>query len=428
MRHSIILLPAILGIISCGDRGKTVVNASFADSLVTHYSPSQTEEVNKNDLIFWQKRMETLPDNFVNGPKLASALLARFHLYGDIRDLLKADSLVKECNKNYGEKEDGVLLKLAGICMLRHRFGEAADDVEKAKKISGPSYAALMTAFDASFEMGQFGEAERILRSAKPDTTYAAYFRRSKYEHYAGNLDNSIHYMLMALTKSEGNKYLKQTALSNAGDLYIHKGKLEDAYQQYLKSIKIDGADFHSIMGIGWIAMAKDKNYPLAQKLFMFVKQHTFSPDVLLKLEQLAEARNDTVAQTEYARKFALQATRPVYGTMYNKYLIGLYTGILHNPSIALQLAEEEVNNRPTPQTFAWYAWTLLQNGQSQKAYRIFQSSVSGQPLEGLELYYMGKLMQYENKNYNAGEFFKAAWNNRYDLSPSEVKELENIR
>ena len=37
----------------------------------------------------------------------------------------------------------------------------------------------------------------------------------------------------------------------------------------------------------------------------------------------------------------------------------------------------------------------------------------------------MGKLMQGMNKGYNAQAFFKAAYINKYDLSPAILKDLE---
>ena len=55
---------------------------------------------------------------------------------------------------------------------------------------------------------------------------------------------------------------------------------------------------------------------------------------------------------------------------------------------------------------------------------KYFKQHVSGQPLEGLELYYMGKMMKGLGKGYNAGEFFKAADKNKYDLSPDMAKDL----
>jgi hypothetical protein len=109
---------------------------------------------------------------------------------------------------------------------------------------------------------------------------------------------------------------------------------------------------------------------------------------------------------------------------MYNKYVIEIYTGILNRPAKAEALAKDELNNRATPQTYAWYAYTLFKNNKKDEAYKVFEANVSGQPLEGLELYYMGKLMKGLDKGYDAGEFFKAADKNKYDLSPALAKDL----
>ena len=110
---------------------------------------------------------------------------------------------------------------------------------------------------------------------------------------------------------------------------------------------------------------------------------------------------------------------------MYNKYLIEVYTGILHQPATAEAIAERELTNRSTPQTNAWYVWTLFNNNKKDKATEIYGKAVSGKPLEGLELYYMGQMMRGSKKEYNAKSFLEASYKNRYDLSPAKIKELE---
>jgi len=131
------------------------------------------------------------------------------------------------------------------------------------------------------------------------------------------------------------------------------------------------------------------------------------------------------VLEYRYANDFASQATNALYGNMYNKYLIEIYTGILNDPAKAENIAAAELNNRSTPQTNAWYAWALFSNNKKEKAYQVYEQAVSGKPLEGLELYWMGKMMQGLGKGYNAQQFFKAAWKNRYDLSSAIVEDLE---
>ena len=148
-------------------------------------------------------------------------------------------------------------------------------------------------------------------------------------------------------------------------------------------------------------------------------------PDPLFKLTQMAQSIQDSALEKKYARAFVSGAPETDYGNMYNKYLIELYTGILYNPSLAEEISKKELENRATPQTWAWYAWSLFSNHKKEEAYAVFQKYVSGRPLEGLELYWMGKIMQGMNKEFNAQAFYAAALINKYDLSPSMLRDLE---
>ncbi|MEP6610246.1 MAG: hypothetical protein ABJA76_00115, partial [Mucilaginibacter sp.] len=168
-----------------------------------------------------------------------------------------------------------------------------------------------------------------------------------------------------------------------------------------------------------------DRNDTLAEKLFKFVLTKNKLPDPLFKLYQMAQQRGDKDMEKKYAGEFTAKATDTVYGRMYNKYIIEIYTGILNAPAKAEELAKDELTNRATPQTWAWYAYTLFKNNKHIEAYKVFEQHVSGQPLEGLELYYMGEMMKGLGKGYNAGEFFKAAKKNQHDLSPALKKDLE---
>jgi hypothetical protein len=187
----------------------------------------------------------------------------------------------------------------------------------------------------------------------------------------------------------------------------------------------MNSADFHSLTGLGWIAMVHDKNDSLAERIFAFVRTRNKMPDPLFKLTQMAQVREDSLQEKKWAHAFESMAAKPEYGNMYNKYLIELYTGILNDPARAEQLSNQELKNRATPQTYAWYAWSLYSNNKKKEAYNQFEKNVSGRPLEGLELYWMGKMMQGMNKGYNAQAFYKAAYINKYDLSPAILRDLE---
>lgn len=406
---------------SC-NKSETLIKPAFIDSLITYYTPSQSSIVNEKDLEFWKQRADSEPENFVDLTKYCSALVGRFHIYGDINDLKIADSIMQNITVQY--KEPGMLLTLAGYKMLQHQFLQAKNCIDAVAEMKAEKYATQMMLFDADFELGDEYHSSMILKQAGSPLDYAYNFRLSKYDHFKGELDSSIAHMMKAALLAGSNAYLKNAALSNAADLYVHNGELKKATDLYQQCIGFNNCDFHSMMGLGWIALVHDGNDSLASKIFSFVRSKLKSPDPLLKLSQANEI-NDVVASKNYALQFVDQASSQAYGNMYNKYLIQLYTSVLNEPVKALAVAEKEMSNRSTPQTGAWLAWCLFVNNKKEGAYKTYQQYVSGRPLEALELYWMGKMMKGLGKGYNAQQFFKAAERNKYDLSPLMRKDLE---
>lgn len=411
-------------LISCKNN-KAIVDRAFTDSLLQHYTLPATVQANETTMQFWKARINPASTGLVNESRYAAALLARFHQLGDIKDIRSADSVLLLVNAAFNEKEASPNLTLINCALLQHQFKNAEEYLEKARKAGLKRYESLTASFDVDFELGRYANAASYVKQLQPFNDYGYYFRRSKLEHLNGAMDSSIQAMLSAANLAESSVYLKDVALANAADLYIHNGELEKAAGLYRQCIGMNSADYHSITGLGWIALVHDHNDSLARQLFELVHSKNKLPDPLFKLYQLAQAKGDSVQETASARLFAQYAADTVYGNMYNKYLIEVYTGILHEPAKAEALAAGELSNRSTPQTNAWYAWALCCNQKKDQAYKVYEQAVSGKPLEGLELYWMGKLMQAWGKGYNAQAFFKAAYKNKYDLSPAMAADLE---
>ncbi len=374
---------------------------------------------------FWKGRIDRKNPGLVNELRYASTLVQRFHFLGDINDLLTADSVLHAVDVTYNHKESSPNMALLRNSILQHRFKGADSLLNEAKKADVKPYDAITASFDVAFELGQYLLAETELKKIAGQKDYGYNFRYAKLAHYKSELDSSIAAMNRAGEIAGTNISLKQAALSNEADLNLHSGNLKRAAELFMQSIQLSTTDLHSIIGLGWIALVHDKNDTLAEKIFRFVQSNTKAPDVLFKLVQLEEARGDSVMQKKLAQQFVDVVTIPAYGNMYNKYLLELYTGILNEPAKAEALAKRELLNRSTPQIYAWYVWALYANDHITEAEKIYQQYVSGKPLEGLELYWMGKFMQGQNKGYNAEQFFKAAYKNRYDLGPGMVKDLE---
>jgi tetratricopeptide (TPR) repeat protein len=415
--YSLLLIATVL---SCNKKNQAV-DPAFVDSLLNSFSISPDSKTNEADLFFWKSRLNRFPGDPVAAEKYASALSARYGVYGDISDLLLADSLIADLVTRFNEP--GHLLTLAGYNMQRHRFNHARIFIDNVIALKAEPYATDLMSFDVNFETGRQVGAIGYLNKYKTRSDFALEFRRSKSAHYDGSINAAIDHMLKASESSNGNDYLKRLALSNAADLYLHKGDVSEASALYRRCIQMD-TDFHSLMGLGWIALVHDCNDVLAMKIFEWVHLYSKSPDVLYKMS-LAIQLSYPVKSSKFAEKFIATANKAPYGDMYNKYLVCLYLDILDLPAKALEVAEKEITHRATPQTYAWMVRSLYRNGNKQEAYRLFVEKVSGKSLEALELFWMGEMLKAEGKHALSSQYFKAASENKFDLSPAMINKLK---
>ena len=411
---------------ACSNK-QPVVSAVFVDSLLLHFNNSSAIKRVEGELNFWKNRVQANESDFVNQLKYANQLISRFHLYGNVQDIKLSDSILFKVAATYNNKESAPYMALVRNAILQHQFKQADSMLQIAALIGVKPYELNATSFDIQFELGNITIATENLQKIAKDNDYGYQFRKSKLKHYQGEIDSSINAMLAAAKLAGNNEGLKNTALSNMADLSLHAGLVDQAYTTYLTCIKADVSDLHSIMGIGKIALLKDKKDSLAEKIFQFVASKTSSPDPLYQLIAVAEQRQNNQEQLVDATNFEKKVSAPIYGNMYNKYLIYLYTGILNNPAKAKVIALNELKNRNTPQTNAWYAFALFANGQNDEAMSVYKNHIAGKPLEALEQYYMGKIMLANKQQYNAQQFFKEAAKNEFDLSPAVNIELAKL-
>lgn len=423
--RSICLL--IFGLYSCSTQPNPIVDTQLTDSLLTHYTKSSFDKQIGEELRFWKSRVDSNPDAYTPLVQYAGTLIQRFHSFGNMADLLVADSILNTLNKAFQETDAGLLRSLAALNITRHRFKAADACVQKALTIGSEKYASTLLFFDTRFELGFYTSAQKALHTCRSTNDYGYLFRLAKWKHFKGETDSAAFYMQKAALLAGASLYLKQTAQSNLADLYLHEGKLEKAGELYIDNLLQNSSDFHSWQGVARLMLMHDNDYERAEKIFRFIGSNNQLPDALYNLVWVAEQKQDSFLAKKRAADFVSRATDSSYGGMYHKYLIELYTGILNDPFKAVAISEKEVNNRATPQTYAWWVWSLHKAGADAKAMELYKTYVSGKPLEALELFWMGKMMKDLGKQYNAVEFFKAADKNRFDLSPGKQLELKAL-
>ncbi len=426
MKHRYLYAVFFVVCFACGKKQPLVeqdlVNKTF-QKFQTDFNKS-TKTAN-DEMIFWKDRTNGKAADLINSVKYASTLIGQFQLTGDVNLIKQSDSILFEVSKNYNHQESSIFLSLCNHFILQHRFNEADSLFKIADKLGLKNYSKLSTAFDVQFELGLYQLAEKSITQLNQPNDFGYQFRISKLMHYKGNLDSSIAAMKVATQLTSNNEYLLQNSQSNLADLYLHNNDVSNAYKNYKACLNNNASDLHSLIGIGWLALVHDKNDSLAKVIFEFAAKKTQLPDPLFKLVAVAQQIKDSLLELQYAKKFEQEASKTLYGKMYSKYLIQLYTQILQQPQKAVEIAKNEITNRATPQTYSWLVFALADNNQVDEAAKIYKEFVEGKPLEGLELYWMGKYMLAINKKYNAKQYFKEAAKNKYDLLPKIVMDIE---
>lgn len=412
----------------CCQNNQSIVEKSFVDSLQSVYTPDSLLASNERNRIFWCNRINPNNQGNINELQYASTLINRFKLQGDIQDLDSAIAIMKKVDTTFAHTLSGPLLSLVSASIMHHRFSEADSFYLKACKIGIKDYQRAALGFDVIFELGYYGQAAIYLKSMSGVKDYNYFFRRSKMDHLNGNTDSAFSAMQQAVSLAGKRPILQNLAWSMLGDLQVHQGDLQDASKSLKKAIRVNPGDIHSILQLGWIALMQNKDTTIANKLFQIAINRNQLPDPYYKLYQMAQWEHNSTKAKKYAQQFEQKATMQAYESMYSKYLIELYATILNQPQKAEEMSLAELKNRTTPQTYAWYAYSLLCNHQKEKAYQIFQQYVAGKPIEGIELYYVGKVLKSVNHGLDAKNCFDAAMQNKYDLSPYMIEDMEKMK
>ena len=109
------------------------------------------------------------------------------------------------------------------------------------------------------------------------------------------------------------------------------------------------------------------------------------------------EGKNEEGERAQLA--FLSEIQREEFGSMYNKYQIGLLAEKEFSQELALKIAEEELNDRPSPQSFSLKAWALFKSGDTEAAYQLIKEEVEGKCFEPDVLFQMAEVYKAKEEN-----------------------------
>ncbi|MFN0014762.1 MAG: hypothetical protein ACKVU2_09470 [Saprospiraceae bacterium] len=368
---------------------------------------------------FWENKLREQPDNFVYQSKIAGQYAAWFRLTGDVDKLRQSDSLL-QCVHGKFPDQVGTLQALAANAVTRHAFAEAEDYLHKAYALGENKYSSTLMLVDVLLERGYFDDAAYFLKGTETTTQFDHLIREMKLNDQRGNLPEAIVCMekALALARGSGSKALLNWSLSNLADMYGHDGQIQKSYETYLEALASNPADLHSLKGIAWVAYSHDKNTAEARRILRFLQAIHPVPDYDLLLSEIAEYEQKETEATTYQEAFMKKAGNPAYGNMYKSYLCRLEATKTGRSKAALEIAGQEIAERPHPMSYNLLAWATFQNGDKKTALMIVQNHVLDRTEEPDALLCSGIIFRENGYKQAARKCLEAALDASYELGP----------
>ncbi|SDS02667.1 Tetratricopeptide repeat-containing protein [Polaribacter sp. KT25b] len=407
---------------------KQITNTKDYQAYLQVDENSSLETVNE-ELSFWNNKLEKTPNQYPYYLKLASANSQIFQLTGDINQLKEAEKNLFSANKKTNFNNAGYLRSLAKNYISQHRFKEALELLTKAEYNGESLQQTRYMLVDVYLELGNLEKVEKYLSKIKNFKDFDYLIRVSKYNDDIGNLDKAIEYLESALkiAKASNNQSLLQWNYTNLADYYGHAGRIQDSYTAYLKALAINKNNSYAKKGIAWIVYSHERNPEEALRILDAVTKENATPDYHLLKAEIASFMGDFSKKETETKLYLAKVVDTKYGAMYAKYNVLLFADDKTSTTKALEIAKQEVAQRPTAQSYDLLAWCYFKNGNSKKAIQVSEKYVIGKTFEPEALLHCAYILKANNKLLEAKKLKEELLKSIYELGPLTENDVQNI-
>ena len=423
-----ILMVLLLTLTSCNKKLDKITHFNDYNAYL-ELDEDETLQAIQGDYQFWKEKLEKEPNQFPYLMKLAASQSQLFHVTGNIDYLIDAEKNLLCVNERTNYNKSGYLRALARNYVSQHKFKEALDLLKKAETIGENLKGTQKMLFDVYLELGNTKEAKHYLTTIKDFNDFDYLIRLAKWNDHQGHLDTAIKYMEKALSKAESSnlKGTKQWIYTNIADFYGHAGEIKKSYSYYLKALELNPNDAYSKKGIAWIVYSHEHNPEEALRILNKITEHYNTPAYYLLKAQIADYMGNKKQEKQNIDDYLAAVKNVKYGDMYNKYNVELFTENLKNLDSAFTLAQKEIHNRPTAQSYDLLAWTYYKKGDVQKALEIVDDHVVGKTFEPNAMYHIAKIYKANGENEKAQEIKTELKESTFELGPLKEKEILKI-
>jgi len=413
---------------NCNQTDKIITNAEDYN-VYLNLDENKELELTKADLHFWTKKLEAHPNQFPYLSKISASQSQIFNKTGQIASLIEAENSLIQVNETTHYNKAGYLRALARNYISQHKFKPALDLLKKAEAHGEGLESSQKMLFDINLELGDFETAKVYLEKFKDFSDFDYLIRLSKWSDHRGDLDAAIKYMEQAKTIAEHANIpaTKQWVYTNLADYYGHAGEISNSYIHYLKALELDPEDAYAKKGIAWIVYSHEKNADEAMRILNSITKTYNAPDYFLLKAELAEYLGDNILKEELLKLYKTAVNNPQYGVMYNKYNALLYAENKATVNEALEIAYQEIENRPTPQSYDLLAWSLYNDGKAQKALGIMEIHVVGHTSEPDVLLHLAQIYKANGKLKEAQALKAELDSSIFELGPLTAVAINTI-
>ena len=427
MRYGIVIF-IIAVFVSCKNSVQHISQRSDYDKYMKIVSADFLKSVQriKTDMDFWMRRLKKNPEDAVARASLAGLYSARFKTAGDINDIHVSDSLYLVANSLFKLNSSSIYRSLATNCITQHKFLQAQLYLDTALSMGDDLYFTYLMRCDVAMELGNLYLAEQALRHIPDKNNFDYLVREAKLLDHKGDLGEAIIKMEAAAQKAIESKkdVLILWAKSNLADMYGHANLFQKSYQCYLDVLERDPGYLYALKGIAWLTFSHDKNTTEAKRILNYLEKLHPVPDYGFLLAEIAAYENDRSASENLQARFITTVSDSRYGDMYNKYIFYLMIDENKDLAKALEIAQKEVNNRPTSQSYDLLAWAYYNIGRKKEACKIAKSFVENRNYEPDALYHLGVIYAYSGDLKKAKRFMREAAGSAFELGPQLYEEV----
>jgi tetratricopeptide (TPR) repeat protein len=282
---------------------------------------------------------------------------------------------------------------------------------------------------DVHLKLGNLEETEVYLTKVKNFKSFDYLIRISKYNDHIGDLDTAIQYLeaSLAIVQSSNNEALIQWNYTNLADYYGHAGRIKESYAAYLSALELNSNDSYAKKGIAWIAYSYERNPTEALRILETIRKENKAPDYHLFKADIFDFMENSSAKKQQIEAYLAIVSDTNYGVMYHKYDVLLHADAAAKKGKALEIAAQEVSERPTTQSYDLLAWSYFKNGQIEKALEITEKYVINKTFEPEALLHTAHILKANGRVVDATNLKKELIESIYELGPLAEREIRRI-